>query len=113
MLFSPTQLGVGVKVGYEIIVHSVRSLNDIYSSSTDICLLKIEFKNAFNLISRESIISKVAKYFPGILSWTLFTLIPESKLFIGNRFILSSIGVQQGDPLGPLFFSLTLKKHTI
>ena len=49
----PTQLGVGVKGGCEIIVHSVRSLIDIYSSSTDKFLLKIDFKNAFNLISRE------------------------------------------------------------
>ena len=46
----PTQLGVGVNGGYEIIVHSVRSLIDIYSSSTDKCLLKIDFKNAFNLM---------------------------------------------------------------
>ena len=112
MLFSPTQLGVGVKGGCEIIVHSVRSLIDIHSSSNDKCLLKIDFKNAFNLIYRESIISQVAKYFPGLLNWTLFTLLPESKLFIGNEFILSSRGVQQGDPLGPLLFSLALKKLT-
>ena len=31
ILFSPTQLGVGVKSGCEIIVHSVRSLFDIFS----------------------------------------------------------------------------------
>ena len=112
MLFSPTHLGVGVKGGCEIIVHSVRSLIDIYYSSNDKCLLKIDFKNAFNLISRESIISQVAKYFLGLLNWTLFILLPESKLFIGNEFILSSRGVQQGDPLGPLLFSLALKKRT-
>ena len=62
MLFSPTQLGVGVKDGCEIIVHSVISLIDIYSSSTDKCLLKIDFKNAFNIVSRESIISQVLSY---------------------------------------------------
>ena len=75
MLFSPTKLGVGVKGGCEIIVHSVTFLIDIYSSSilpspTDKLLLKIYFKNAFNLISRESIISQVANYFPGLLNWT-------------------------------------------
>ena len=90
-------------------MHSVRSLIDIYSSSTDKCLLKIDFKNAFNLLSRESIISQVAKYLPGLLNWILFTLLPESKLFIGNEFILISRGVQQGDPLGPLLFLLALK----
>ena len=109
MSFFPTQLGVGVKGGCEIIVHSVISLIDIYFSSTDKCVLKTDFKNAFNLITRESIISQVAKYFPGLLNWTLFTLHPESKLFIGNEFILSSRGVQQGDSLGPLLFSLALK----
>ena len=85
-----------MKDGCEIIVYSVRSLIDIYSSSTDKCLLKIDFKNTFNLIS-------------SLLNYTLFTLLPESKLFIGNEFILSSRGVQQGDPLDPLLFSLALK----
>ena len=85
-----------MKDGCEIIVYSVRSLIDIYSSSTDKCPLKIDFKNTFNLIS-------------SLLNYTLFTLLPESKLFIGNEFILSSRGVQQGDPLDPLLFSLALK----
>ena len=55
------------------------------------------------------IISQFDKYFPVLINWTLFTLILESKLFIGNEFILSSRGVQQGDPLGTLLFSLALK----
>ena len=52
ILLSHTQLGVGVKGGCEIIVHSVRILIDIYSRSINKYLLKIEFKNEFNLISR-------------------------------------------------------------
>ena len=53
MMFSPTQLGVGVKGGCEISMHSVRSLICIYSSSTNKCLLKIDFNRPFiSYISR-------------------------------------------------------------
>ena len=46
------------------------------------------------------------------LNCTLFTLLPESKLFIGNKFMLGSRGVQQGDPLGPFLFYLALQTLT-
>ena len=53
MLFSPIQLGVGVKGVCEIIVNSLRSLIDIITSSNNKCLLKIDFKNAFNLLANQ------------------------------------------------------------
>ena len=56
LLFSPTRLCEGMKDGCEMIVHLVKSLIDIYSSYTNKSLLKIDFKNTFNLISSESII---------------------------------------------------------
>ena len=41
-----------------------------------------------------------------------FCLLPESPLSVNSEVIMSSTGVQQGDPLGPLFFSLALKRLT-
>ena len=52
---------------------------------------------------------KVVKYLSGLLNCILFILIPESKLTTGNKCILSSRGIQQYDPIGPLLFSLSLK----
>ena len=111
-ILAPTQLGVGVRGGCEIAIHTVRSVIDSKGDDSKTCLLKVDFKNAFNLISRQIVIDQVTKHLPGILRWTLCSLKPESHLRVNDKIILSSTGVQQGDPLGPLLFSIALKGLT-
>ena len=64
-------------------------------------LLKLDFKNAFNSICRQATLSAVISGFPG--------LAPSRLLFGTATSIASAAGVQQGDPLGPLFFAATLQ----
>ena len=46
---------------------------------------------------------------PGMARWTEWCYGSPSKLFFDGLAINSEVGVQQGDPLGPLFFALALQ----
>ena len=102
--FEGRNFGVGCKGGVEVVAHSLR---DVVSKSKDtkLALLKIDFKNAFNLIKREHFVPAVCKMFPRLTSWTEWCYGESSMLLYDHsRIIESSCGVQQGDPLGPLYF---------
>jgi hypothetical protein len=73
-------------------------------------LLKIDFKNAFNLVERDKFIKAVSARFPALESWTRWCY-EDSPLLIydHSRCFLSQCGVQQGDPLGPLYFCCALQ----
>ena len=50
-----------------------------------------------------------AKEFPGLANWTNWCYSQKSMLLYDHREIIeSSSGVQQGDPLGPLYFCFAL-----
>ena len=51
----------------------------------------------------------VCQHLPHLSRWVEYTYDCESLLFVGGFHLLSSLGVQQGDPLGPLLFSITLQ----
>lgn len=72
------------------------------------CVLKLDFSNAFNECQRNYIFNKVGKDQPEILAWTQYCYHPAADLHFRDNRLLSSTGVQQGDPLGPLLFSLVL-----
>ena len=70
-------------------------------------------KNAFNLVSRSSFATLVAEHFPSLFPFvSSCSANPRSIWFglgdHGSRIIHSEEGVQQGDPLGPMLFSLAL-----
>ena len=63
--FYPHQLGVGTPKGKESAVHAIRAY--IKSEKTsDKVLLKIDFKNAFNQVSRDMILNEVKILVPEI-----------------------------------------------
>ena len=57
---------------------------------------------------RATYLNQIATHFPQLLAWVEWCCTIPAKLFFGQHRILSTSGVQQGDPLGPLLFSLTL-----
>ena len=102
-VLTPLQLGVGVKVGCETIVHSVSRTLDDHSLSPDPCwTLLLDFSNAFNSISRACMFEEVRACIPGLAAWVESCYGAEPLLHFGDHTILSRCGVQQGDPLGPL-----------
>ena len=105
----PLQLGVSTKGGCEAIVHAaglaLAHLEDHWA-------LSVDFRNAFNSISRTHMLEELRHHIPQASSFVEFCYSSRPAppiLRLEHHSITSEAGVQQGDPLGPLLFALTLK----
>ena len=94
--------------GLEAAIHSIRLFVAHHCDDPDLALLKVDMKNAFNECSRASFLAKVSECFTDISAWTHWCYAQPAELRFGDQRILASAGVQQGDPLGSLLFSLVL-----
>ena len=69
MSLTPLQLGVGIKLGCEAILHSVSSVvGDISSPELDRWTLMLDFSNAFN-ISRNCMFDEIRERIPSLSPW--------------------------------------------
>ena len=68
----------------------------------------LDFSNAFNNINREAMFVEFRRCLPRLSAWMEFCYSGQPLLHLGKDTIHSCCGVQQGDPLGPLGFALTL-----
>ena len=80
------------------------------ASATDKVLVKLDFANAFNTVSRQAVLDAAVAHFPGLARWVAWCYGKASSLQFGSSTTLQSAGgVQQGDPLGPLLFAAALQ----
>lgn len=106
---SPLQLGVGIPGGSESIIHAVNLHLSSNNPSSDKPTLLVDFTNAFNSIDRSSMFSSIRQRLPSLSAWFESCYGSAPILYYRDRSLASCSGVQQGDPLGPLGFALTLQ----
>ena len=94
---TPLQVGVGVKVGCETVVHAVsRIQEDPAIQPSDKWTLLLDFSNAFNSISRSHMFMEIQARIPILTPWMESCYGTQPFLHLGDHTILSSSGVQQG-----------------
>ena len=72
----------------------------------DQVIMKVDYTNAFNSICWDKMSCAVEEYIPELLPFVHSVYCSSSFLSWGNEVLLSSEGVQQGDPMGPSYSGL-------
>ena len=104
----PHQLGVATSGGLEAIVHATKMTVKKCSEHGHQGVLTVDFENAFNTLDRTEILLQVRNRLPGLSAFVEFTYGHHSHLLFEDVILNSEKGVQQGDPLEPLIFAVTL-----
>jgi len=106
------QVGVGVSSGPDLMAGTARRFAQMLFQTNDRlrCIVKLDFRNAFNLVYRRFMLETIRVLFPAVYGAALLAYGRHSFLVYRGEVILSQTGCQQGDPLATLFFSLVLSR---
>ncbi|KAL6586785.1 hypothetical protein OROMI_001773 [Orobanche minor] len=91
---------------YKAILHALNRFVEERDNDVGLSILLVDFENAFNMVDCGVMLSEVRRHCPVLSHWVEFCYSAPARLDYGEHSFLSSQGVQQGDPLGPLLFIL-------
>jgi hypothetical protein len=103
-----SQRGIGKINAIEIILVGLNRIINDENIDPNTTVALIDFQNAFCEVKRQCFLDEVYRLFPEISSWVEYVYGCSALMFTGDDICYSHIGVQQGDPLGPLLFCLVL-----
>jgi hypothetical protein len=109
---TPFDLGFGVSGGCPAVVHALNALwaaSEVSNSS--LCIVQVDFQNAFNSIFRSKVLETVSKHCPEALEFLKWRYQDLKVVFKsdGELFSIDSErGVSQGDSLSGPLFQLTM-----
>ncbi|UOH80526.1 hypothetical protein LQV05_003180, partial [Cryptococcus neoformans] len=105
----PFQLGVKSIGGVEPIVRLTERVLEGSAGAEFSFLASLDASNAFNRVDRAEMAAAVKTHAPTLWRTCKWAYGDSSDLVCGDKVLQSSQGVRQGDPFGPLFFSITLR----
>jgi hypothetical protein len=117
-IFLPIQLGVKIPGGCETIIHTLQNAleNTHNSNGQQLSAIAIDFKNAFNSVSRHAVLEQLYSHasLQPLYKLVDFAYSQPSPLFVQSNDrtskcrLFSQQGVKQGCPLSSLLFALAV-----
>ena len=81
------QVGVGIEGGLEAAIHAACLYIQEHELNEDLCLLKVDFTNAFNECDCNTFLHRLYQEFPEIFSWVYWCYSLSVLLHFGDLII--------------------------
>jgi hypothetical protein len=106
-LLNPFQLSVGVVDGVEVIVHATKIQRDTIDRETH-AEVNLDLQNAYGRCLRHTAIDSIVDKLPSMARFIAADYSQVCRLYYEDHVFSLTFGVNQGDLLAGLLFSLTL-----
>jgi Reverse transcriptase (RNA-dependent DNA polymerase) len=103
---------VGISGGVEAIVHAVSRVVVQHGQEGEKLFALMDFKNAFNAVSRLKMIEVEREWCPELLPYVFVRYGGAAHMYVGHYVVMPKTGVHQGDRFGPLLFVLAIHPFT-